>query len=242
MTELEVGSQDCPLCGDSGWKQTADASGVVRCDCHRRASSRRLIQSAAIPSRYQHNTFDNFDTGEVFDASLGAAKLLCSRYVERYEALDYGLLFMGPPGIGKTHLGVAVLRALIERYGIAGVFVDYRDLLRSIQDSYNPISQTSEMEILKPVLKADVVVLDELGARRPTNWVSDTVNHIINERYNDDRITLITTNYQDEPGAEVPSLEERVGIRLRSRLYEMCRPVRMRGGDYRHDVKQAAYR
>jgi len=134
------------------------------------------------------------------------------------------------------------VRGLIDRYGINGIFVDFRDLLRDIQDSYNPVSETSELQVLRPLLAADVLLLDELGARRPTAWVRDTVTHIINDRYNREKITLITTNFSDKAGPDGATLEDRIGDRLRSRLFEMCKLVEMAGGDYRKEIKSAGFR
>jgi DNA replication protein DnaC len=79
-----------------------------------------------------------------------------------------------------------------------------------------------------------VLVLDELGAVKPTDWVRDTMMQIINTRYNDRKLTIFTTNYTDvrlQPSEE--TLEDRVGARLRSRLYEMCKTVLVEGEDYR---------
>jgi DNA replication protein DnaC len=143
---------------------------------------------------------------------------------------------MGSVGVGKTHLAVAILRGLIETYGVQGLFYQSGALLKEIQDSYNPISQTSELKVLAPVFEADVLVLDELGASKPTDWVRDTLMQIINTRYNDKKLTIFTTNYLDERRSETDTretLEERISIPLRSRLYEMCRTVLIEGRDYR---------
>jgi DNA replication protein DnaC len=153
-----------------------------------------------------------------------------------YPAVERGLLFMGPAGIGKTHLAVAIIRALINK-GFAGVFCEFGSLLKEIQDSYNPISKSSELKVLAPVYQADVLVLDELGATVPTDWVRDTMYQIINKRYNDSKLTIFTTNYLDERRSDKDQiLEDRIGTRLRSRLYEMCTKVVMEGEDYRRHM------
>jgi DNA replication protein DnaC len=146
---------------------------------------------------------------------------------------DEGLLLSGPVGVGKTHLAVSILKGLAER-GFTCLFYEFGSLLKEIQDSYNPNTKTSELSILRPVLEADVLVLDELGASKPTDWVRDTMAHIINTRYNDRRLTIFTTNYPDERvNDREETLEDRIGTRLRSRLYEMCQAVRIKGDDYR---------
>ena len=161
---------------------------------------------------------------------------------------------MGPVGVGKTHLAVSIIRGLIEK-GFACVFTEFGSLLKQIQDSYNPISKASELGVLAPIYKADVLVLDELGAAVPTDWVRDTMYQIINKRYNENRLTIFTTNYLDEARVEnseaaslprtfskktspdkireMTTLEERIGSTLRSRLHEMCKKVLIDGEDYR---------
>jgi DNA replication protein DnaC len=168
------------------------------------------------------------------------------------------LLLMGPCGAGKTHLAVAALRQIVLR-GHTGLFYDYRELLKEIQGSYNPESQTSELGVLEPVLTADVLLLDDLGASKPSPWALETVGHILNSRYNERRITLLTTNYLDTTGptpmpasrrpqlpsgqavsaAREDSLTDRLGMRIRSRLYEMCRTIELFAPDYRREVRQA---
>ncbi len=110
-----------------------------------------------------------------------------------------GLLFVGSVGVGKTHLAVGIIKDLIREKGIHCLFCDYRELLKSIQNSYNPSVQATEMEILRPVFDAEVLVIDELGAVRSTEWVFDTVNYVLNSRYNDNKTTIITTNFPDGP-------------------------------------------
>jgi DNA replication protein DnaC len=160
------------------------------------------------------------------------------KFVEEYPLVDVGLLYLGSCGVGKTHLAVAVLKALVLK-GIPGLFYDFRDLLKEIQDSYNPNTHTSELKVLSPVYDAEVLVLDELGASKPTEWVQETMTHIINKRYNDKKTTIFTSNYHDIqiPSARDETLSDRVGVRLLSRLHEMCRTILIEGDDYRNKIK-----
>ena len=161
-------------------------------------------------------------------------------------------LLIGSIGVGKTHLGVGILHALIQEKSVAGLFVDYRELLKQIQHSYNAQVATTELDVLRPVFEAEVLVLDELGAQKPTDWVWDTVALILNTRYNDKRTTIITTNYADQPPGGVAgkdaarasreeTLGDRIGERMRSRLAEMCVIVEMRGEDFRRSVARARF-
>jgi DNA replication protein DnaC len=163
---------------------------------------------------------------------------------------------MGPCGVGKTHLAVSAMKTIILR-GHSGLFYDYRELLKAIQDSYNPENQATEMSVLEPVLKTEILVLDDVGSSKPSPWALETVGHILNTRYNDKRVTLLTTNFLDtEAGSANPSappsrvagmrapsvedsLTERIGKRIRSRLYEMCRTLEIYAPDYRKEIRHA---
>jgi len=223
----------CSRCFGTGM-EVVPGEGARRCDCQLADNRERLLRQARIPPRYQHCTLANYDAGE--SESMWIAKREAQIVLDDFVTIEgRGLLLVGPVGVGKTHLAVAVLRELMDRYQIGGLFYQFGALLRRIQDSYNPISQTSEMTVLQPVFEAEVLVLDELGASKPTDWVRDTMMQIINTRYNDKRMTLFTTNYSDKRNDKDTSetLEDRIGVPLRSRLYEMCRAVEIVGDDYR---------
>lgn len=215
----------CEDCFGTGTKLDP-VKGALPCPCRKRDRFRKVIAAARIPRRYEKCSFANFISAP--GTSQDNALLHAHKFANEYPAVERGLLFMGPAGVGKTHLAVSIIRDLIEK-GFAGLFCEFGSLLKEIQDSYNPISKSSELKVLAPVYQADVLVLDELGATVPTDWVRDTMYQIINKRYNDNKLTIFTTNYLDK-GKE---LEERITYRLRSRLFEMCTNVVIDGEDYR---------
>lgn len=252
----KVGDDVCPICFGTGTR-LEPGKGAVICDCRRTNSASRALDAARIPPRFRQCSFHNYYPKH---ESQYFAHSFASRLVDDYPAVETGLLFMGPVGVGKTHLAISVLRDLIEKKGVACLFYESGSLLKAIQDSYNPISQTSETRVLAPVYQAEVLVLDELGASVPTNWVRDTLYQIINTRYNNNRLTIFTTNYLDEVKSskqsdlvaspsgrrtfaseriqEMTTLEERIGTPLRSRLYEMCKKVMIEGEDFRKRLDQ----
>lgn len=253
----------CPLCGGTGWQtiQRESERQAVRCQCRVKGRTERLLSAANIPARYEHCELGTFkyDQDNPEQSGLGKAKLDAGRFVEEYPMDKTGLLFVGSVGVGKTHLAVGILKALIRDKGIHCLFCDYRELLKSIQNSYNASVQATEMQILRPVFDAEVLVLDELGAVRSTEWVFDTVNYILNSRYNENKTTIITTNFPDRPeqapgeddnprsysaadrAARRETLGDRIGERMRSRLHEMCKNVEMNGPDYRLHSKKAHF-
>ncbi len=240
MTNSETVPFACTRCGGSGWEKIEATDSVRRCSCLDSARIDRLLCDARIPKRYEHCDLESYLPNDV---SQKKAKLDVQRFLEKYPLIDVGLLFLGNCGVGKTHLAVSLLRQVILQKGDTGIFYDFRDLLREIQGSWNSVAQASELEVLRPVLSANVLVLDELGANKPTEWVRDTIAHIINCRYNDKKLTIFTSNYPDtagQPGEE--TLTDRIGARLRSRLYEMCKVIEVRGKDFRREIKQANYR
>src|SRR6202158_1110591 len=223
----------CPLCDDTGWKPIDEngARGVVRCECWRESVGRQRLDEAKIPKRYQHCTLANFTA---YNESLQHAQVAAERVAEAFPALTRGLLLEGQPGVGKTHLAVAVLKQVIQTSGARGVFYDTRDLLRIIRSTYDPSIRTTELEVLQPVMRADLLVLDDLGAEKTSEWVDETMNLIVNTRYNERRLTIFTSNYLDIPDDTDPnSLLFRIGHRMRSRLHEMCEFEAMDGADYR---------
>ncbi len=257
---------DCPECGGTGWR-TVEAQGsagaareAVLCACTREGHEDSLYERARIPKHYRHCDFASFETdlpredarADAWNRSLKAAKLQVEKFAREYPGgSERGFLLMGPCGVGKTHLAVAALAELIKR-GHDGLYYDYRDLLKTIQSSYNTVNQTSEMEVLDPVVRTEVLLLDDLGASKPSAWALETVGYILNSRYNENRVTLLTTNYLDrDPAAPVrmpsgqslvrveDSLAERISERIRSRLYEMCRTIEIESFDYRRDIRRA---
>ena len=239
------------------------------CDCRIERRVARMLAGAGIPKRYEHCTLDSYvvsgKRGD--DHTLAGAHLRARKFVEHYhvKAPGAGLLFTGSIGVGKTHLAVGILKKLIQECGVQGLFCDYRELLKEVMNTYNPSVAATEMGILKPIFEAEVLVLDELGASKPTEWVWDTVAHILNTRYNDLKTTIITTNYsnlgplgtgsvsqeQAQPDTKAgeearaamkkETLGDRIGERMRSRLQEMCVVVEMYGADHRATVNRASF-
>jgi DNA replication protein DnaC len=227
--------------------QRPDGSAAAEpCQCQLAQRIARLLRRSNIPKRYEHCTLESYELPRTADATLRQAHLRASGFVDGYPVTTEGkgLLLTGNIGVGKTHLAVGMLIALIREKSVRGLFCDYRELLKQIQHSYNAQSNTTELDILRPVFDAEVLVLDELGAAKPTEWVWDTVALILNTRYNDKRTTIITTNYPDLPpgaGNREETLGDRIGERMRSRLSEMCVPIEMRGSDFRQGVGKARF-
>ena len=243
-TTVRRSEDPCAFCGGSGWRPVSGSTTqqVVRCECFSEAQGKALMRAADIPARYLGCDFSGYRTDG--GPALAAAKIALQKWATEYPLNRTGLLLIGPSGVGKTHLGVAALREVVKK-GIHARFCDYRELLKQIQNSYNPSVQATELDVLKPVFEAEVLLLDDLGAVKPSEWVWDTVSLVLNTRYNDNLTTIITTNFMDGPASGVgparaareETLGDRIGERMRSRLFEMCRLVQVVGKDYRPNFR-----
>jgi DNA replication protein DnaC len=238
---------NCVDCGGSGWKiiERDGISAAERCDCQMIGRADRVESKAAIPLLYQNASLENFalptDNPIARDA-LGTVLRTVKSYVREFPRDDRpGLLFIGDPGTGKTHLAVAALRALIAR-GFEGSFFDYQNLLDRIRSGYDKTSEFIDREAYRSALDTGILLLDDLGAHRVTDWVEDTVTSLITYRCNNRKAFIATTNLPDpdagggtiEKLASAPggytqriTLAERIGMRARSRLFEMCKVIRM---------------
>jgi DNA replication protein DnaC len=229
-------SKSCPECGGEGYvvETRQGAQVAVPCKCRVPDRATRTVERACIPGRYRNRY--TFDTYRPANESQNEALMLARRYAEEYPALPEtanGILFLGPCGVGKTHLAVSILQEIVVRKAMPALFVDLNDLYREIRASYGrTTSEETEYDILAPLQDAPLLLIDELGCVA-SPWAQDTLHYLVSQRYNEQRPTLLTTNYLDAPPPGEVSLEDRIGTRTRSRLSEMCRTVFMDGPDHR---------
>jgi DNA replication protein DnaC len=237
----------CAKCGGTGWRivERANVSGAEACDCRAAGRADRMEERSQLPPLYREASFENFSVpgadNPIARRDLTGVLLAVKNFVRDFPNESRpGLLLIGAPGTGKTHLAVAALRAVMAK-GFEGVFCDYQNLLDRIRSGYDPTSNSSDKEAYKMALDSEVLLLDDLGAHRVTDWVEDTITSIVTHRCNHRRALIATTNLPDgDAGTSAlkrsasgnidyapATLAERVGARARSRLFEMCTVIKM---------------
>lgn len=249
----------CDQCDGSGFVPTRNKEGnmeVKECECRRVLKLEKMLERAGLPQRYLTANFDSFVWRDR-TMSVQRAYLSAKSYAENFLTdREHGLLLWGTVGTGKTHLAIAITRYVTMELGVRCNFVDFRQLLKRIQATFGTSTATTE-EVMKPVLEAELLVLDEIGAARLTDWTFEVVEEVLNRRYNDARATVITTNLPNLPcAAELPAddsrggygriassvlqpetLGDRIGTRMFSRVQQMCTPIELQGTDYRRQRK-----
>jgi DNA replication protein DnaC len=236
----------CAKCGGTGWMivERGTVSGAEPCECRFEGRAARMEGRAQIPPLYAGASFENFvvpgPDNPIGRRDLTNILLAVKNYVREFPHESRpGLLLIGEPGTGKTHLAVAALRKIIEK-GFECLFCDYQNVLDRIRSGYDSSSNSADKEAYRVALDSEVLLLDDIGAHRVTDWVMDTVTSIVTYRCNNRKALIATTNLPDgEAGSALTqkssvgapeyrlTLAERIGERARSRLFEMCTVIRM---------------
>jgi len=242
----------CQECDGEGRTFRQDDKGMAfLADCSFCFSLRkrlRLLNDSGIPGKFSNSTLEIYQPiGLQNKKAFSRAKDFLGDFHSAPKQSWRGLLFMGDPGLGKTHLVVSILKQLILEEEVDGKFVDFFQLLSDIRHGYS--HDQSEMSLIEPYLKSRVLVIDELAKGRNNEWEQTILDQFISSRYNAaDKVTLFTTNYTDQGSAltdtnartisfQKQSLEEKVGDRIFSRLSQMCDFIKMEGEDYRTKIK-----
>lgn len=233
--ECVLKCQECSGTGSTISKNQKGYTHVAMCRvCGVVRRNIKLYNLAGIPAKYSNvlevNTFQ--PKHETHKYALRYAKDFVQLYPEKR-----GFLLMGKAGLGKTHLAIGAISEITLERGIKCLFKDFFYLLSELKEAYS--QGNPENEVLLPLIETEVLAIDELGKAKSSDWELNILDQLISKRYNASKITLITTNYisrdyftkQGRENQEI--LEERVGERIASRLYEMCEFIYLEGKDHR---------
>lgn len=227
--------ENCPRCNGTSWifKDVDGIEAVTRCSCEEETRPERYAAKSGIPLLYKNASTENFilpKDNPIAHRGLATVMLQVRSYAREYPVTEKpGLLFIGETGTGKTHLATAILNALIER-GFEGIFFDYQGLLDKIRSGYDKSSGAADRQAYSQALECEILLLDDLGAHRVTDWVEDTVTAIITHRCNNRKPTIVTTNLPppgETSNTYKDSIADRIGARAWSRLHEMCKIISM---------------
>jgi DNA replication protein DnaC len=182
--------------------------------------------SSMMSVRFRESTFDRFVNRPGVDKVLKTARDYADTWGEVKETGE-GLLIFGGTGNGKSHITAAIANVLIPQ-GASVVFVNVPDLIQKLKNSFQ--SDHGTEDIIRSLEEADLLILDDIGAEQWKEWIEATLYTIINNRYNNRKPIVITSNcpYQE--------LRDKVGFRSWSRIQETCLLVENKATDYRREL------
>lgn len=226
----------CTKCNGTGWiiKSRKGQEFASRCECQARDLILSKGQSANIPLRFLGAELDWYQP-DPQNPSQKRAKNTIGKFIQDYPAVGEGLLLQGSIGLGKTRLLCSIGFELIKKMDVDVYYIDWNDLVREMKTGEDHASRDFQAinQLMNRLIVVELLLFDELGASKVSPWVNDNIYYVFNRRYNLKKTTVCATNFYDDPSDGKESLTQRIGDRIRSRLYEMTRVVEINGEDFR---------
>jgi len=225
---MEKAVYQCEKCRDTGFVKT-EGGKVKLCEC--RFKEKDVNRLLRIPKRFWNASLYNYIPET---PSQHMALLKSKQFVYTFNPEEgKGLTFVGNPGVGKTHLAVAILKEIYNYKRIRGVFFDTKDLIYTIKFL---MDEKKDFKLINHIINLPLVVLDDLGSERLSDWQRELLSYIITQRYNNMKSTIITTNYKLEEklnGSLGQDLSSRLGENIVSKIFEMTEVITILGADRR---------
>ena len=181
---------------DAKQEELRKAQAIAEEQEQKRRKIEAILGRSGIKKRYLSRSFENFVLNDVNRKAYEIAKSYVDNWQENKDKGE-GLYFEGTCGTGKTHLAVAIAMKLINQ-GVPVICKTSIDLLASIKQSYERDSTVNEEDVIEAYNTVDLLVIDDLGKERATEWSVPILYRIINDRYENMLPTVITTNYNTD--------------------------------------------
>ena len=231
-----IGSE-CKKCNGTGWiiREREGKEIAVRCECQKKEEIISRGNKANIPLRFLGAELEWSFRPDPKNPSQDRAKKLIQKFIDDYPAVEEGLLLQGSIGLGKTSLLCSIGYELIKNKNIDVFYIDWNDLVREMKTGEDHSSRDfyAINQLINRLINVEMLLLDELGSSHVSPWVYDNIYYLINKRYNHKKVTVCATNFYDNPSDGKESLTDRIGDRIRSRLYEMTKVIVIKGIDFR---------
>jgi DNA replication protein DnaC len=241
---LRVGEKTCEHCGGTGWVMIKRENREVaqRCNCQADDIYLTRGENANIPKRFMGFELKTFYPHKEFPSQKKVLKKV-QKFIDDYPSVaEKGILFQGRAGVGKTRLLCAVATELMKKIESLDIYyIDWNDLVREMRTGEHHMTRNfSEINrFIEHLTTVELLLFDELGASNISDlsqWIMDSIYYIFNKRYNNQRVTLCAANFFDNPKDGKESLKDRIGERIRSRLYEMTETIVIQGSDRRLEM------
>ena len=219
----EPAEDECPDCDGYGYIVTENDVRICHCLAEKQLVKR--LRNANIPRRYRSKSLENFkaDTDQ-----RRAALQRVRKFVKEFDssAEKGGLFLLGASGTGKTHLAVAALTELIEQ-GHTGLFYNSASMIRDFRNRVGGSNTEEQNARLDRLISVDVLVIDDLGVTRLSDFVREQTYSVIDQRYSENKTLIVTSNLN------MKELEEQITYPVFSRVCGMCSIVNPGDIDFR---------